>query len=78
MRGRRCAAAETGGPSSDSGTTPFESTANTGTAAWRASASAWAGTTKHGQSSVTTRQARAASRFSSPRPSPFRRSTNGQ
>jgi hypothetical protein len=52
--------------------------ANTGTLAWRASAAACAGTMKHGQSSVTTRHARAASRASSPRPSRGRRSTKGQ
>ena len=78
MRGRRCAAAETGAPSRASGTRPFESTAKTGTAAARASASDCAGTMKAGKSSVTTRQARAASERSKPRPSPFRVSTNGQ
>ena len=44
----------------------------------RASASDCAGTTKHGKSSLTTRQARAASRRSRPRPSPMRVSTKGQ
>ena len=62
MRGRRCAAACTGAPRFASGTIPFESIAKTGTGAARASAADWAGTTKAGKSSVTTRHARSASR----------------
>ena len=78
MRGRRCAAADTAGPRSDSGTTEFESTAKTGTATFRARASAWGGTMKQGKSSVTTRHARSESRRRRPRPWPFSVSTKGQ
>ena len=78
MRGRRCAAADTAGPRSDSGTTEFESTAKTGTSTFRARASAWGGTMKQGKSSVTTRHARSESLRRRPRPWPFSVSTKGQ
>ena len=78
IRGRSCAAAETAGPRRLKGTMPLVSTATTATSVAAARAAVWAGTMKAGKSSVTTSAARAARIAMSPRPSPARRSTQGQ